>query len=112
MKCKIYLDNNAITPIDPRVLEVMLEEYSHSPANPSSVHERGRAAHSRLAQARCQIASILSVKEEEVTFTSGATESLNTLILGLFRSGHLITSSIEHAAVLQTVKQLEKKAAM
>lgn len=109
MKYNVYLDNNATTPIDPRVLEAILEEYSYAPANPSSIHERGRAAHIRLTQARHQIASIFSVQEEEITFTSGATESLNTLIHGLFRGGHLITSSIEHAAVLQAVQQLEKK---
>jgi cysteine desulfurase len=104
-----YLDNNSTTPIDPRVLEAMVEQLRCSPANPSSAHRFGRAARQALREARQQIASYLGVEAEEVTFTSGATESLGTLLLSLGRGGHIITSQIEHPAILQTAQYMEKQ---
>lgn len=105
----VYLDNNATTPIDPRVLEAMVEQLNCSPANPSSTHRFGRAARRSLREARGQIAEALCVKEEELTFTSGATEALVTLLLSLGKSGHIITSTIEHPSILQTAAHLEKR---
>lgn len=105
----IYLDANATTALDPRVLDVMIEECRLSPANPSSIHTWGRYARARLSGARNKIASLLNVEERDLVFTSGATESLNTLIRG-WAKGHVITSSIEHSAILEPCKDLEKQA--
>lgn len=109
---KIYLDNNATTELDPRVLEAMLLDLKGAPSNPSSVHAFGREAKSRLLKARETIAQCLNVRPNEILFTSGGTESLNTLIRGAFmqgQRGHIITSDIEHSAVYNTVQLLEKK---
>lgn len=106
----IYLDNNATTPIDPNVLEAVIEELKLSPANPSSPHSLGRSARLRLQAARRLVASCLGVKDQELTFTSGATEALSTLLLGLERrGGHVISSSIEHSAILKTLQRLESR---
>ncbi len=105
----VYLDNNATTPIDPRVLEAMVEQLQHSPANPSSTHRFGQMARQAIRGARAQIARALRVKEEELTFTSGATEALATLLLSLGKNGHIITSAIEHLSILQTAHHLEKQ---
>jgi cysteine desulfurase len=107
---KIYLDNNATTTIDPRVLKAMLVEYSASPANASSVHYFGQQAKAWLMNARQTISSFFGVKPQELIFTSGGTESINLLIRGLFGyrpQGQLVTTSIEHAAVYRTVQSLE-----
>ncbi len=109
---KVYLDNNATTELDLRVLEAMLLDLKGAPANPSSVHSFGRKARSRLIKARQTIAQCLNVRPNEILFTSGGTESLNTLIRGAFaqgQTGHIITSDIEHSAVYNTVQALEKK---
>jgi cysteine desulfurase len=95
----IYLDNNATTQVDPRVLAVMAEELSAPPANPSSIHEAGRKAHARLQDARRRVAQFFGRKPTEVTFTSGATEAMNQLLRGL--TGHIISTQIEHACVYE-----------
>ena len=109
---RIYLDNNATTALDSRVLAVMQEELASHPSNPSSVHHFGQEARKRLSKARQTIASYLQVKPAQLIFTSGGTEALNMLLRGFFAencSGHLITSNIEHSAIYNTVKTLEKR---
>lgn len=103
---KIFLDNNGTTQIDPGVVAAMLAELEAGPSNPSSIHSFGRAAHLRLCRAREQIASYLQVKTNELIFTSSGTEALNLAILGLKSTGPIISSSIEHAAVYETLKRL------
>jgi cysteine desulfurase len=104
----IYLDNNATTPIDPRVKEAILQEMEQPQGNPSSVHAFGQAAKSRLTKARRAIAAYLKVKPHEILFTSGATEGINLLLRGLCQKGqHLITSTVEHPALFETAKYLE-----
>jgi len=98
----IYLDNNATTELDPRVLAVMTEELSAPPANPSSIHEAGRKAHNRLQNARRTVAQHFHRKPTEVVFTSGATEAMNQLLRSL--TGHIISTSIEHACIYETLQ--------
>ena len=107
----VYLDYNATTPIDPRVLDVMIDVYRNSPGNADSrTHTYGDNARSITETARKQVADLLKAKSDEVFFTSGATESNNIAIQGLRdyaeKSGkrHIITTSIEHHAVLNTMK--------
>jgi cysteine desulfurase len=109
---RIYLDNNATTGVDPRVLEAMLQELSMVPANPSSTHFFGREARHRLLRAREQIAHFLKVKPQEVIFTSGGTESLNLILRGAFEhfpKGAVISSNVEHASVFHTLEAFKKK---
>lgn len=109
----IYLDYNASTPIDSRVLEHMFDIYKNSIGNADSrTHNYGEKARSIVEDARKQVASLLRVLPDEIFFTSGATESNNIAIQGLkeyaIESGkkHIITTAIEHKAVLETVKAL------
>lgn len=112
----VYLDFNSSAPIDNRVLDYMIEVYKTSYGNADSrTHTFGDAARQVVESARKQVASILAIKSDEVFFTSGATESNNIAIQGLrdyaVQTGrkHIITSTIEHKAVLETVKYLEKE---
>lgn len=112
MKKRIYLDNNATTFLDARILEKMITILSQEIGNPSSIHSFGQEAKALLTKARRNISSSLNIKAEEIVFTSGGTESLNMIIQGLFNShycGHIITSDVEHDCVYQTIKLLEKK---
>jgi len=109
----LYLDYNASTPVDPRVLEVMFDVYRYHYGNAGSEkHVFGEKAKHLVNVARRQIASVLSVGEDEVIFTSGATESNNLAILGLARWGiennrkHIVTTPIEHKSVLEPIKYL------
>ncbi len=109
----VYLDYNATTPIDPRVLEVMVNVYTNNPGNADSrTHDFGDAARKVVEKSRSQVAELLNVKNDEVFFTSGATESNNIAIQGLLdyaeETGkkHIITTAIEHKAVLNTVKHM------
>lgn len=109
----VYLDYNATTPIDPRVLEVMVNVYTNIPGNADSrTHDFGDAARKVVEKGRSQVAELLNVKNDEVFFTSGATESNNIAIQGLLdyaeETGkkHIITTAIEHKAVLNTVKHM------
>lgn len=105
----IYLDNNATTLLDPLVLEEMLKDLGE-PHNPSSIHGLGKKAHLMLIEARAKVASLLNVKNEEIIFTSGGTESLSMLIHGLISpNSHIITTDIEHACIYNTVLDLQKK---
>jgi cysteine desulfurase len=109
---RIYLDNAATTPLDTQVIEEMNDVMQHVYANPSSVHQSGAAARDRIENARLSIASSLSVEPSEIFFTSGATESINTLIEGSIHSlnlSHIISSDIEHPAVIQTIERSEQQ---
>ncbi|HSX13328.1 MAG TPA: cysteine desulfurase family protein [Chlamydiales bacterium] len=106
---RIYLDNNATTALDPRVFKAMLVDLQGPPANPSSVHWFGTQAKNHLQQARSSIASFFQAKPEEITFTSGGTESANLFLRGLGTKGHVISTKIEHSCVLKTLQALEKE---
>ena len=106
----IYLDYNATTPIDPRVAGAMQPFLSGGFGNPSSAHAEGRKAKSALEDARLRVASCLSCTPAEVVLTSGGSESNNLAIRGLVEArggGHVITSAVEHPAVLEVVLALE-----
>jgi cysteine desulfurase len=107
----IYLDHSATTPVDPRVFEAMRPYLTEGFGNPSSIYRAGQDVRMAVEQARERVAVLLGAKPKEIIFTSGGTESDNTAIKGLALkrgSGHIITSSIEHPAVLNVVKWLEK----
>jgi cysteine desulfurase len=110
----IYLDYNATTPLDPAVRDAMLPFLTEVWGNPSSVHHVGRKARALLDDARDRAAKFLGAKPSEIIFTSGGTESNNLAIFGTARAlkskgKHLITSAVEHDAVLQSFDYLEKK---
>jgi len=110
MNRRVYLDNNASTPVHPEVLQAMLPYFSERFGNASSVHGFGRDAREGLETAREQVAQFLKVSKDEIVFTSGGTESDNLGIKGIAaakRSGHIVTSQIEHHAVLRTCETLE-----
>lgn len=110
----IYLDYHATTPCDPRVVEAMLPYFTEQFANPSSAtHRPGRTAAKAVEQARRQVAELIGAEPMEIIFTSGATESNNLAILGLARHPNnkqrkIVTTAIEHKAVLSPGKHLEK----
>ncbi|MSQ07089.1 MAG: aminotransferase class V-fold PLP-dependent enzyme [Dehalococcoidia bacterium] len=108
----VYLDHAGTTPTDPVVLEAMLPYFIHFYGNPSSVHAVGQAARRALDDARERVAKVLHCRTSEVVFTSGGTESDNAAIHGaataLHETGnHVITTSVEHHAVLHTCQYLE-----
>lgn len=112
----IYLDHHATTPVDPRVLEVMLPYFSQEFGNPSSAsHAFGWAAEAAVADARERLAAALGAAEaSEVVFTSGTTESDNLALLGIARAArkhrdHIVTTQIEHPAVLDACRALERE---
>jgi len=107
----IYLDHAATTPLDSRVKKEMDLIMENIYANPSALHQLGLEAKEILNNSRSKIAKILNCHPEEIIFTSGGTESINLAIKGIAqnkKSGHIITSKIEHPAVLETCKFLEK----
>ena len=107
------MDYHATTPVDPRVLEVMLPYFSQVFGNASSIdHIFGARAHEAVEKARGQVASTLNARPEEIIFTSGATESDNIALLGAAerlasKGDHIITCVTEHKAILDTAKHLE-----
>jgi cysteine desulfurase len=117
MSKPVYLDHNATTPLDPEVLEAMLPFLRGEFGNPSSIHQLGRRAKSALQEARATVASFLSASENEIVFTASGTEADNLAILGVVAAEeeearprkHLVTSAIEHHAVLNVMRQLEKR---
>src|SRR5881394_743357 len=107
MKKPIYFDYNATTPLDPGVREAMLPFLGETFGNPSSVHQVGRRARALLDDARDRASIVLQCKPSEVIFTSGGTESVNLAIFGTARllkskGRHIITSAVEHHAVLHS----------
>jgi cysteine desulfurase len=110
MSRRVYLDHNASTPVHPEVVSAMLPFFGEVYGNPSSVHAFGRAARDAVDDARATIARFLGSRAEEIVFTSGGTESDNFGVKGLAMArgrGHVITSRIEHHAVLRTCEALE-----
>lgn len=109
---KIYLDNAATTPLDTRVLDHMLPYMQDKFGNPSSIHGYGRESRTLIEKSRRKIAEILSVSPAEIFFTSGGTESNNTILFSNVLDNnisHIITSPIEHHAILHCVEYIEKK---
>lgn len=107
----IYLDHNATTPLDERVLEAMLPWLKGGYGNPSSVHAPGRAAHAALAQAREQVAALAGAHPSQVVFTSGGTEANNAALKGVaarLPAAHLALSAVEHASVQQPAAALAR----
>ena len=107
---RVYLDNNATTPLLPEVLEAMRPYFLEKFGNASSIHQQGQQARSAVEHARESVAELLGARPVEIVFTSGGTEGDNLGIFGLVEaSDHVITSTIEHHAVLNACKQLEER---
>ncbi len=112
---KVYLDYNATTPIDPRVLEEMMPYFTENYGNPSSIHSFGRKGKEALDTAREQVSQLLNCGSKEITFTSGGSEGANFAIKGAALSSlrekgnHLITTKVEHECVLESFKFLERQ---
>ncbi len=107
----IYLDNAATTKVDPRVKKVVEDFLSECYGNPSSLHKMGRDSAHAVDEARVKIAALIGAKEDEIIFTSGGTESDNLAIKGILEKNegkHIITTTIEHPAIYNTCKYLEK----
>lgn len=116
---RVYLDNSATTPVDPEVLDAMLPYLEGKFGNASSIHFFGQEARAAVDRARHQSAALINARPNEIVFTSGGTEANNLAIRGLFEArkggaaekagrGHIITSAIEHSAVLDVCGDLEK----
>jgi cysteine desulfurase len=111
---RIYLDYAATTPTHPEVVAAMLPYFSDSFGNPSSIHSFGQEAKAAVEEARDKIASLIGARSEEIVFTSGGTEADNFAIKGVAyanegRGKHIITTSIEHHAVTESCKFLERR---
>jgi cysteine desulfurase len=106
---RFYFDHNATTPVAPEVLETMVSCLGQVYGNASSIHHFGQAAKQRLEAARRQLASLIHANPNEIVFTGGGTEADNLALLGVARGarGHVVTTAIEHPAVLMAVGQLE-----
>jgi cysteine desulfurase len=106
---RIYLDNNATTPVLPEVLEAMRPYFGERFGNASSIHHHGQETRAAVEHARDSVAALLGCRSSEIVFTSGGTEGDNLAIAGLTSAGdHIITSSIEHHAVLHACKHQEE----
>jgi cysteine desulfurase len=107
---RVYLDSNATTPVLPEVFEAMRPYYLDAFGNASSIHHHGQHARAAVEHARESVARLVNCRAAEVVFTSGGTEGDNFALSGLLRAGdHLITSTIEHHAVLNTAEALAKR---
>jgi len=111
---KVYLDHNATTPVAPEVLEAMLPFFREDFGNPSSIHLGGVGPKKAVARARRQVAGLLNCSARRIIFTSGGSEADNLAITGAIKAkgytaGHLITSTIEHPAVLGPINELERR---
>ncbi len=111
---RIYLDYAATTPTHPEVLKVMLPYFTEAFGNPSSIYSLGREAKAAIEKARTKVADLIGARAEEIVFTSGGTEADNFAIKGVafaneHKGNHIITSSIEHHAVIETCKFLERR---
>src|SRR5215468_3083017 len=106
---RVYLDNNASTPLLPEVFEAMQPFYLEEFGNASSIHRYGQHARAAVEKARASVAALLNARPAEIVFTSGGTEADNLGVFGLVRAGdHVISSTIEHHAVLNSCKRLEQ----
>jgi cysteine desulfurase len=106
---RVYLDNNATTPVLPEVFEAMRPFYLEQFGNASSIHHFGQHARAAVEKARASVAALLNARPAEIVFTSGGTEADNLGIFGLVQRGdHVITSTIEHSAVMNSCKRLEQ----
>ena len=107
---RIYFDHSATTPLDPRVLAAMGPFLGGAFGNPSSLHHEGRVAREAVETARAQVAALIGAEPDEIIFTASGTEADNLALIGAVRAsgrpGHIVTSSIEHAAVLETCRFL------
>ena len=110
----IYLDNAASTAVHPEVVKEMMPYFDVQYGNPSSIHQFGRKAKNAIQKARKQVAALIDAEPDEILFTSGGTESNNTILYGITKlqgshldQNHIITSSIEHEAILQPCKEFE-----
>ena len=111
---RIYLDYAATTPTHPEVVRAMLPHFTDTFGNPSSIYSYGQEAKGAVEEARVKVASLINARDEEIVFTSGGTEADNFAIKGVAfanesRGNHIITSSIEHHAVIETCKFLERR---
>src|SRR6266498_526769 len=112
---RVYLDNNATTPVLPEVLEAMRPYFSEHFGNASSIHHHGQETRGAVERARESVAALLGCRPAELVFTSGGTEADNLAIFGLLNQGfvragdHVISSTIEHHAVLNSCKQLQER---
>src|SRR5579859_5992703 len=106
MNSRIYFDHSATTPLDPRVLAAMVPFLGGGFGNPSSLHQEGRVAREAVETARAQVASLIGAEPGEIIFTASGTEADNLALIGAVRAsgrpGHVVTTSIEHAAILET----------
>ena len=112
MKKGIFMDHSSTTPVDPLVIEAMLPYFSEKFGNASTLHEYGREARDGIDNAREQVAKALGAEAKDIIFTSGGTESDNLGIKGVAykreeKGGHIITTSIEHQAVMNSCDHLE-----
>ena len=110
----IYLDNNATTPIDKKVLDAMMPFLTNEFANANSTHQFGVHAYEAVKAARVQVAELIGAEAHEIVFTSGSTEAINIAIKGVAenyqsKGKHIVTLTTEHSAVLDTCQYLESK---
>jgi len=110
---RIYLDYAATTPVHPEVVEAMLPYFSDVFGNPSAIYSYGQEAAAALEEARAKVAGLVGSRSEEIVFTSGGTEADNMALIGVAnamrsRGNHIITTAIEHHAIIETAKFLEK----
>ncbi len=103
---RFYFDHNATTPVSPEVFQAMAPVLTEVFGNASSIHSYGQHARKLLDQARRDVASLIGASAQEIVFTSGGTEADNTALFGFGRPGHVITTSVEHPAILQASAQL------
>lgn len=108
----IFLDNNATTAVTAEVREAVVRVMTEFPGNPSSIHQAGRDARDLVEDAREQVAALIGARSRQVFFTSGATESINTVLRQVPRGGHVVTSTVEHAAVLDPLDVLAEERAL
>ncbi|MBE0569496.1 MAG: cysteine desulfurase [Deltaproteobacteria bacterium] len=113
MPTRIYLDHNATTPLDPEVMEEMAACLQGAPGNPSSIHSFGQDARRVIVKARLRVARLIGAQPEEIIFTSGGTEADNLAVLGTAAAAkrdrpHVVTTAIEHQAVLNPCRHIER----
>ena len=109
---RIYLDNNATTPLHPAVLEALGRSFRDVFGNASSIHKEGQSARRAIEDARESVAKLLAAEARDIIFTSGGTESNNAAIFGAVGQDgrhHIVTTAIEHPSVLEPVAELERR---